>query len=234
MQQHSDLLSYEELLRVCSEVEKHDIAVMLVEKIIGSDDKLCSYYTYMDEEGMPLFDFTKRVFRRFPKNQGGATYHMTDWNPEVKELSLKFLQHVGLIGLANVEFMRDDRDGKLKLIECNARFTAADGLVAASGYELSLFVYNRLTGRNHLPLKDKPYKRNLRFWLPIQDFLAYKELQKLGEINFTRWLKSIMHRQVFPYFSWSDPLPTILMESKRIRRVIARYLSTGHQHNTLS
>jgi hypothetical protein len=56
---------------------------------------------------------------------GNACYHLTDWNPEVGDLSLKLFQWVGLRGLANAEFKRDERDGKLKLIECNARFTAS-------------------------------------------------------------------------------------------------------------
>ena len=72
---------------------------------------------------------------------------MTDRNPEVAELGLRFFQGVGLRGLANVEFKRDARDGRLKLIECNHRFTAPTGLLRAAGMDLPLFVYNRLTGR---------------------------------------------------------------------------------------
>ena len=49
----------------------------------------------------------------------------------------------------------DLKDGELKLIENNARFTAANGLVTASGFDLAKFVYNRLTGRPWKRLKQR-------------------------------------------------------------------------------
>jgi len=125
---------------------------MLVELIPGLDDRLCSYYTYLDERGEPLFDFTKRVIRRNPPGMGGACYHVTDWIPEICEPALKLFRHVGLRGLANVEFKRDDRDGQYKLIECNARFTASNCLIERAGFDLARFVYNRVAGLPQAPL----------------------------------------------------------------------------------
>ena len=64
---------------------------------------------------------------------GTACYHVTDWIPEAAELGTQLFAHVGLRGLANVEFKQDPRDGQYKLIECNARFVASNGLVSAAG-----------------------------------------------------------------------------------------------------
>jgi D-aspartate ligase len=229
--------SFAELLNAYSKIDRFGIEVMLVEKILGPDDRYCSYYTYLDENGEALFDFTKRIIRRYPCNQGGACYHITDWNPEVRDLGLKYFTHVGLIGLANIEFKRDDRDGKLKLIECNARFTAANCLVAESGFDLALFVYNRLVGRSQPTLKGKRYKEGLRLWYPVEDFLAFKELRGRGELSFIEWIKSIMHPQVLPYFRWYDPIPTIVFGSKRISRFIKKgiprfqFIQKTHRRN---
>jgi len=217
--------NYDELLKIYTKVNQFDIAVMLVEKIIGPDDKLCSYYTYIDENGDALFDFTKRIIRRFPRNEGGACYHITDWNPEVRDLALEYLNHVQLIGLANIEFKRDDKDRKLKLIECNARFTAADCLVAKSGFDLAFFVYNRLVGRRQATLKGKHYKEGLHLWLPRDDFAAFKELRQRGELGFIEWILGVIHPQVLPYFRWYDPLPTIVHESRRIFRFIKKRIA---------
>ncbi len=117
-------------------VSEHGVEVVLLEVIPGPDDLLCSYYTYLDEAGEPQFHFTKRIIRRYPEHEGFACYHITDWNPEVRDLGLQLFRHAGLKGVANVEFKRDPRDGQLKLIECNARFTAANGLLTASGIDL--------------------------------------------------------------------------------------------------
>lgn len=214
--------TFDELLKAYLKVSQFGVEVTLMEKIPGPDDKHCSYYTYIDEKGDALFDFTKRIIRRYPYNEGLACYHITDWNPEVRDLGLKYLNHVGLLGLANVEFKKDDRDGKLKLIECNARFTAANCLVAESGFDLAVFVYNRLVGRIQPALKGKSYKEGLRLWIPEQDFQSFRELRRRGELRFIEWLKSIMHPQVLPYFRWFDPMPSIIPDSKRLYTFIKK------------
>ncbi|HEV3417806.1 MAG TPA: ATP-grasp domain-containing protein [Pirellulales bacterium] len=197
--------------------------LMLVEKIPGPDDRLCSYYTYLDAEGNPQFNLTKRVIRRYPIGQGAACYHVTDHNPEVRELALKLLRHVGLRGLANVEFKRDDRDGRLKLIECNARFTAPNCLIARSGFDLPRFVYGRIVGLPTEPLSK--YRRGLRLWYPIEDYLAYRELRRRREMTFRQWLASIAHRQTLPLFQFRDPLPTLVSQTRRLKRIVRRAMT---------
>jgi D-aspartate ligase len=199
---------FEELRRVWQRVGESGLAVMLVEHLPGGDDLLCSYYTYLDADGRSLFDFTKRVIRRFPVGMGNGSYHVTDRVPEVRELSLRLFRQAGLRGLANAEFKRDPRDGQLKLIECNARFTAANCLVMSAGLDLPLFVYNRLVGRPTPPM-DR-YRVGLRLWYPRQDWGAFRELRRRGELSLWGWLRSVLHRQTFAYFRWSDPLPAVV------------------------
>jgi predicted ATP-grasp superfamily ATP-dependent carboligase len=198
--------------------EQVGIAVVLMESIPGPDDRLCSYYTYLDERGRPLFDFTKRIIRRSPMNRGSACYHVTDSNPEVREVALRLFQHVGLRGLANAEFKRDERDGQLKLIECNARFTAANCLVTASGLDLAKFVYNRLIGRPfELPSE---YTRGLHLWDPVLDFRAFAELRRARQITFRGWVSSLRRPKILPYFRWTDPLPSIMCGIARLAKAV--------------
>lgn len=211
---------YGDLLEACRLVREHGIEAVLLEEIPGPDDRLCSYYTYIDESGEPLCDFTKRVIRRYPENRGLACYHVTDWNPEARDLGLRLFSHVGLSGVGNVEFKRDERDGKLKVIECNARFTAGNALLAASGYDIALFVYNRLVGVSQPPLKGRGYEQGLHYWFPVQDAYAFLALRAQGRMTWAEWLASLAHRQVTPYFRWDDPMPS-LVELGRFGRHIA-------------
>ena len=215
----------DELLRAFDTVCDAGIPTFLVEMIPGPDDRLCSYYTYLDENGNNLIDFTKRVIRRYPMNMGGSTYHMTDDVPDIRELALALFRLVGLRGVANAEFKMDVRDGKLKLIECNARFTAADCLLVASGLNLPLFVYDRLTGRPHAP-SPSSYRTGMRLWKPVGDFAAYRQLNKMGSLTFRAWIRSIMHRQIFPVFRWNDPLPAILGNARLFRYAWSRLRSS--------
>lgn len=214
--------SFDALRAVWDGVHETGIETMLVEWIPGLDDNLCSYYTYLDAQGEPLFHFTKRVIRRNPPGMGGACYHVTDWIPDLREPSLRLLQAVGLRGLANVEFKRDPRDGILKLIECNARFTASNCLIERAGFDLARFVYSRIVGLPHAPLVA--FETGLRLWFPVEDFHAFQTMRRQGEITWRQWLASISFRQSFPYFDWRDPLPTIVDELRRLKRGLSRKL----------
>ena len=138
------------------------VELLVVEVITGPDDEYVSYYSYLDEHGEPLLHFTKRKIRQHPNRFGTGTYHATTHDPEVADAGLRFLQAVGLRGLGNVEFKRDGRDGQLKLIECNARFTMSNELIRIAGIDLALFSYNRLLGRPTPPVDS--YRDDTRLW----------------------------------------------------------------------
>ena len=199
------------------------IEMIVTEIIPGRDDQFFSYYSYIDEEGRPLLHATKRKLRQHPIWFGSGCFHMTDRNPEVAELGLRFFEGVGLRGLGNVEFKRDSRDGRLKLIECNHRFTAATGLMRAAGLDLPLFVYNKLVDRP-IPPVDR-YRAGLTMWYPMKDVRAFAAYRRHGEIGWFEWLRSIMRRHHFPVASASDPRPVLANNLRfftRVRRVLRR------------
>jgi D-aspartate ligase len=116
----------EDLERALTVMRGLDIEMLATEIIPGRADAHFSYYSYLDECGEPLFHFTKQKIRQFPVAFGLACYQVTRWRADIAELGLRFFQGAGLRGVGNVEFKRDQRDGRFKLIECNHRFTAAD------------------------------------------------------------------------------------------------------------
>jgi predicted ATP-grasp superfamily ATP-dependent carboligase len=210
--------NFEQVAAAVDAVAATGTASVLMEKIPGPDERLCSYYTYLDKDSRPLLHFTKRVIRRYPVMTGTACYHVTDWIPEAVELGNQLFAHVGLRGLANVEFKRDERDGKLKLIECNARFTAADCLVARSGIRLAEFVYCRVTGRPTPAVDD--YVKGMRLWDPVRDFQAHRAMKRAGTITTRQWIAGVCRRQTFPYFRWSDPMPAVARATLPIRKAL--------------
>lgn len=223
---------FSELLETFDIIRRAGIEIFLVEMIPGPDDRLCSYYTYLDEKGDNLFDYTKRMIRRFPLTMGMGVYHVTDYVPDVKELSLKLFRQVGLLGIANAEFKLDQRDGQLKLIECNARFTAADCLLRASGLNLPLFTYNRLIG-DPQPAPTT-FRLGMRLWYPLGDFKAYRQLNKMGLLSFGQWVRSVLHRQIFPFFDWYDPLPAIVKAARQVRMPRLRQRSSAAKVSKVS
>ncbi len=217
--------SREELLREFNHI--HNLGIrhkfrsdLIVTEVIPGEgeDLFQSYYSYLDEEGTPLFHFTKRKLRQYPNDSGNGTYHMTDWNPEVAEVGLKFLKGIGYFGLGAVEFKRDPRDGVLKLMECNPRLTNATELIRQCGFDIALFVYNRLAGQPLPPPGE--YRRGVRLIRPLRDFLSFRDAHRRGLLTWKQWLGSVLHRQHFEAFAWSDPLPWVMMTYYYMKRIM--------------
>ena len=179
------------------------VEALITEIIPGGDDQLCSYYGYLEPDGTSSLHLTKRKIRQYPNGFGLGCYQITDWNPEVAALGLRFFQAMGVRGLANVEFKRDARDGRLKLIECNHRFTAANEQLRVAGIDLALFTYARLAGIP-TPQVDS-YRSDVRLWHPIEDARAFLSYRARGELTLSEWATSLLHVQHFPLFRWDDP-----------------------------
>ncbi len=215
--------SFDELEEKADLVLKEGLEIMIVELIPGPDSLLCSYFTYVDKSDRELYQLTKRILRRFPVNRGGATYHITEWIPETADLGRKFLKGIQFRGMGNIEFKRDTRDGELKLIEVNARFTAVQELLVKCGMPTDLIIYCHLT-RQPLP-EIESYKQFSRMWYPLQDFRAFLELHSRGELSFLGWIRSwIFHRQVFPVFNIRDPWPFLTSTLELFQRGFRKLL----------
>jgi predicted ATP-grasp superfamily ATP-dependent carboligase len=193
---------------------------MLVTEIIpGPEDSYHSFYGYLDERGESLIHVTKQKLRQYPPLFGLATYHVMTHEPEVMELGLRFCQGVGLRGIGVVEFKRDARDGRLKLIECNARLTAGTELVHHSGVDLARIAYDRALGRAVASVTG--YRVGVRMLRPIEDVRAALALRRDGDLTVREWLTSLRHPQHLAVGSWRDPAP--LLYSLLLRaRVVGR------------
>lgn len=210
-----------DLLDQFGRVTRQGIETVVMEFIPGPDDLLCSYNAWIDEAGEARLAFTKRIVRRYPVNMGIACCHVTDRNPEVAEMGLRFFRHVGLVGFGNIEFKRDPRDGQLKIIECNARFTASDCLAVASGVEFGLFSYLWATGRP--PNAPQPaYRPGRRLWLPLEDLHAMRALRRQGALTLGGWLASLRPPIMTPLFDWRDPEPALREVAGRLRNMMRR------------
>lgn len=205
-----------QLMAAFGNVEGSAIELMVTEIIPGPDDAFASYYGYLDEAGQPLLHLTKRKLRQWPPRFGLGSYHLTDNDPEVVKVGLRFLQGAGIRGLACVEFKRDERDGRLRLIECNHRLTAATEQLRRAGADLPLFAYSRMAGLA-LPVVDD-YRTGVGYWFPLADARAFLEYRRHGELTFRRWARSLMHRQSFPLASIRDPLPSLGQIARRASR----------------
>ena len=193
---------------------------MLVTEVVEGTDECSSYYTYLTPDGVPLAHFTKVKLRQYPTRFGLGTYHVTRWDEEVAELGLRFFRGVGLHGIGNVEFKRDERDGVLKIIESNPRVTNATELVRAAGIDLVRLAYARAVDAP-VPALDG-FRDGLGMWFPLDDLRALRDYRADGELTTRAWLRTLLRPQVRAEFDWADPAPSLVTLSGRARRLARR------------
>ena len=150
----------EELVEMIQGMLDKSLECMVTEMIPGPDDLQSSYFTYMDAEGNELFQYTHRIIRRHPKNSGTGCLHVSDWLPDTAEMGQRFFKGIGFRGMGHIEFKHDLRDGQLKIIECNPRFSAAQSIVVKSGLDMAYLMYCHITG--HPMPSDRSYRKGVR------------------------------------------------------------------------
>ncbi len=119
---------------------------MLQELIPGGDDTLFTVGSYVTRDGRPLGVFSGRKLRQTPRGIGTCRVGEALWVQDTVDAALALLRAFGYFGLSQVEFKRDPRDGRFKLMEINPRLWQWHGLASACGVDLPRIAYADLTG----------------------------------------------------------------------------------------
>jgi D-aspartate ligase len=119
---------------------------MVQELIPGGDDTLYTIGSYLDRNGRPLGVFSGRKLRQTPPGVGTCRVGEALWVQDAVDAALRLLAAFDYFGLSQVEFKRDPRDGKFKLMEINPRLWQWHSLAAACGIDLPRIAYADLVG----------------------------------------------------------------------------------------
>ena len=218
----------EELLAGFAVASAVGVEMLVTEIIPGPDDQNWAFRTYIDATGQPLFRVTTNRLRSRPIHFGTNTYLVTRWDPEVAEVGLRFLQGIGLRGLAYTELKRDARDGRLKLIECNHRFGNAQEVVRRAGVDVAVLVYHLALGQPQPAVG--PWRAGVRLWFPLRDIRAARAYRRAGETTWPRWVGSLIRPRVYlPVFAFDDLRPTFYNFGRRVARMRRRWIRLSTQ-----
>jgi D-aspartate ligase len=126
--------------------QAEEFGAMVQELIPGGDDALFTVGSYISRDGGPLGVFSGRKLRQTPPGIGTCRVGEAVWVQEAVDAALALLREFGYFGLSQVEFKRDPRDGRFKLMEINPRLWQWHGLASACGVDLPPIAYADLTG----------------------------------------------------------------------------------------
>lgn len=86
--------------------------------------------------------FVHRVIREYPISGGPACFMESVKYDPIYEYGLKLLNRVHFSGIAEMEFIVDDKDGKPKIIDVNPRFYGSLQCAIAAGVDFPFAVFN--------------------------------------------------------------------------------------------
>lgn len=133
-----------ELERAYADAEP--FAPMIQELIPGGDDELYTVGSYIAADGTVLGLFSGRKLRQTPPGVGTCRVGEAVWVDEAVSAAMRLLRAFSFHGLSQVEFKRDHRDGRYKLMEINPRLWQWHGLATALGVDFTRIAYLDLLG----------------------------------------------------------------------------------------
>lgn len=131
--------SKEEFFKVYSEInDEYPLPIIQEYMGIGERYSVCLLY---DESHELKAQFVQKHIRRYPVNMGPSVVQTGVEYPELLELGKRVLDSISWTGVAEMEFMVDSRDGKLKFIELNPRFWGSLYAAVISGVDFPWLLY---------------------------------------------------------------------------------------------
>lgn len=134
-----------ELVATYREIAAQYPRPMLQEYIpTGERYDVCLLY---NKVGEVRCSFAQREVRHFPVEIGPSTVQESVWMPELVEQAVRLLRGVPWHGVVEIEFMRDPRDGVLKLMEINPRWWNSLEMAVQAGVDFPHLLHQvALTG----------------------------------------------------------------------------------------
>ncbi len=180
--------------------------IMLQEIIPGGGERQYSYCAFF-RNGEAHATLVARRLRQHPREFGrAATYVETIDNPEVVELSERFLRGIDYYGLVEVEFKQDPRDGQFKLLDVNARTWGFHSLGAAAGVDFPYLLYADQVGEAPGNFRAKAGVGWLRL---ITDLPTAVSGLWNRDFSFGAYLRSLRRTGVESVFCAKDILPSL-------------------------
>ncbi|MGD2065334.1 MAG: ATP-grasp domain-containing protein [Dehalococcoidia bacterium] len=185
----------------------NDSSVLMVQELIpGGAENLFSVGS-LSRNGKLLARVVARRRRQHPMDFGHATtYAETVHIAELEEIARRILAAMGYYGLSEVEFMRDPRDEKYKLLEINPRPWGWHSIAIAAGVDLPYLSYQDMLG---VKVEQDGFAEDIK-WIRLTTDTPTVLIQILkGRVKLTDYLNSFRGKKEFATLSIKDPVPFI-------------------------
>lgn len=180
-------LSYEKLAVVADSAQliaNYKLAAQVNPRLIaqevieGPDTAKLVYMSCYNRAGDRIARCMVRELRTTPIYFGSASVVEPTFDAEVDAMCNGFLRNIEYAGLCEIELKRDSRDGRVKMIEANPRFSLTADAARYAGVDLGWIHYLDLIGQIAAPVQPNgAYFRHITL---IRDFDTVRSYRKAG------------------------------------------------------
>lgn len=186
----------------------HAPEMLMVQELLPGWGESQFSYAALCRDGRPLASIVARRARQFPMNIGRfSTYVEAIEEPQVAEPAIRLLAALRFDGLVEVEFKKDPRDGKFKVLDVNPRVWGWQTLGARAGVDFPYLAWLLFKGEPVPEVHGRAGARWIRMGadLPmvIQEMLS-------GRLSLRGYVNSLRGSLECAIFAWDDPMPGIL------------------------
>ena len=191
-----------ELAEQYKSVASYTSEVVVQEVIEGPDTAKLCYMSCYSRTGALLGSCLVRQVRTDPIYFGSASVVEPVADPEAHALSDAFLREIQYAGLCELELKRDSRDGTLKLIEANPRYSVTSDAAPPAGVDLGWLHYLDLIGFEVQPVRQNSFQ--YRHIVLRRDFKTFRSYFKAGLLSWREFFRSYRRPVYFFDFDWRD------------------------------
>ncbi len=176
---------------------------LVVQEIIEGPDtaKLC-YLSCYGRDGRRLGSCVVRQVRTDPIYFGSASLVEPVDDPEADRVSDHFLRSIGYAGICELELKRDTRDGRVKLIEANPRYSVTSDAAPYAGVDIGWLHYLDLIGQTVAPVR--PTNFGFRHIALRRDAHTFRSYIRAGLLTWRGFFYSYRPPVHFFDFDWRD------------------------------
>ena len=196
-------------------------AIVLQELIPGGGSAQFSYAAVW-HRGAPVASLVARRTRQYPIDFGyTSTYVETVEQKDVEEAACRFLRSIDYSGLVEVEFKRDHRDGRYKILDVNARAWTWNALGSIAGVDFAHVLWRLAMGETIAPIRCHA---DVAWMHGSRDILAAALEMMAGQLSPADYLRSWRKPLVFAAFAKDDLVPGLIDLPLAVARVLRRHL----------
>jgi D-aspartate ligase len=194
-------------------------AIMLQEYIPGSGDTQFSYAGVW-WDGSPMASLLAIRRRQYPVEFGfTSTLVETVQEPAVEDAALRYLSALGYSGLVELEFKRDERDDKLKLLDFNPRVWTWIALGARAGVDFPWLQWQLASGDDLTPR----HAICGYAWAHMsRDVVSAASQIFGGTLSASNYIKSLSRPLTYAAFARDDVIPGVVDLPILLARVLRR------------